>query len=406
MSGRSVKVGGTAPTGAPPRQPVARAAALTRWTVRSLGPILAALIVGAVLLAILGRNPLAFYGDLFRTGLFSSVGWQAMVVRLAPLLLMGMGYIVAFRAGLWNIGGDGQFLLAAAIVAGLGPAVMGAMNRPSGLILLALVGMAVGGAWTLLPAYLKAWHGVNEIITSVMMSFVGTYLGALLIQEVWRSSPNLPQTGSVPLSQLLPRLGGSTIHAGIIVALAAAAIVWYVLDHTSTGLRLTVLGANPRAAKHAGLPVKRLIVVTFFASGALIGLAGAVEILGEWGYMRATWNPGFGLPLFALVFLARLSPVAAIPLAAFYAVLDIGGHEATRLAGLDNDFVLILIGLVLLFMAVTQYAGRLSRLRRPWRPGRRRAARAQVVASLDEPGAGPVGGVGGAEGATVPGGES
>lgn len=368
---------------APAHAPRACWAAALSWMARSLGPIIAALVAGAVILAILGRNPLAFYGDLFRTGLISSVGWQAMVTRLAPLLLIGMGYIVAFRAGIWNIGGDGQFLLSAAIVAGLSPAVMGALPRAVGLIVLALIGFAVGGVWTLLPAYLKAWHGVNEIITSVMTSFIGIYLGALLIQQVWRTSPNLPQTGSVPLSRLLPHLGGTTIHVGILVAVVAVAVVWYVLDHTSAGLRLTVLGANPRAAAHAGLAVKRLIIMTFFASGALIGLGAAMEILGEWGYMRAGWNPGFGLPLFALVFLARLNPAAVIPLAAFYAVLDIGGHEATRLASLDYDFVLVIIALVLLFMATTQYLG--------WSARRRSRASDAGESGPPVPAAGPPG---------------
>jgi ABC-type uncharacterized transport system permease subunit len=347
--------------------------AMARWTARVLGPILAALIAGAIILSILGRNPLAFYADLFRTGLVSDLGWQAMVTRLAPLLLIGLGYIVAFRAGIWNIGGDGQFFLAAAFVAGLGPAVMDAMPRPAGLVVLAAIGLVIGGIWTLLPAYLKAWFGVNEIVTSVMTSFIGISLGALLIQQVWRSSPNLPQTGSVPLSRLLPRLGGTTIHAGILVAVTAGVVVWYVLNHTSTGLRLTVLGANPRAAVHAGLKVKRLIVTTFFASGALIGLGAAVWILGEWGYMRADWRPGFGLPMFALVFLARLNPVAVVPLAAFYAVLDIGGHEATRRASLDYDFILIIIALALLFMAITQYLGWLAKRRTTTGQGERPA---------------------------------
>jgi ABC-type uncharacterized transport system permease subunit len=320
-----------------------------------LGPIVAALLVGAVILAVLGRNPLAFYSDLFRTGLVSSNGWQAMLTRLAPLLLIGTGLIVAFRGGLWNIGGDGQFLLAAAVVAGLAPAVMGGLSRPAGLIVLAVIGFVVGGVWTILPAYLKAWFGVNEIITSVMMSFIGVNLANLLIKEVWRSSGSVPQTDSVPLAELLPRLGGTTIHVGIVVAAVTVVLVWYVFNHTSVGLRLTVLGANPRAALHAGFHVKRLIVTTFFFSGALIGLAAAVEILGEWGYMRADWNPKFGLALFALVFLARLSPAAVVPLAAFYSILEIGGHEAARQASLDYDFVLILIGLTLLFMAVSQY---------------------------------------------------
>ena len=327
---------------------------------RSLGrafvPIFAALVVGAIVLAILGRNPLAFYSDLFRAGLVSSSGWQGMLTRLAPFLLIGMGYIVAFRAGIWNIGGDGQFLLAAAVVAGLGPIVMGNMSRPFGLIVLGLVGFVVGGVWTILPAYLKAWFGVNEIITSVMMSFIGINLANLLIKGPFRSADSsVSQTDSVPLKQLLPHLGSTTIHAGIIVAVVAVAVVWYVVDYTAVGLRLSVLGASPRAALHAGMNIKRMIMSTFFVSGALVGLAAAVEILGVWGYMRADWNPKFGLALFALVFLARLSPLATIPLAAFYAILEIGGHEAARGASLDYDFVLILIGLILLFMAVSQF---------------------------------------------------
>lgn len=361
--GSAAAGGARGPQSRPQSRPQPRLSAVARWSLRAFGPVVAGLLAGAIILVILGRNPLSFYGDLFRTGFFSDLGWQAMLTRLAPLLLIGLGFIVAFRAGIWNIGGDGQFLLAAAFVAGLGPDVMGTLPRPAGLVVLALVGMAVAGIWTLLPAYLKAWFGVNEIVTTVMMSFIGMSLAALLIQEVWRGSPNLPQTGSVPLARLLPRLGDTSVHAGIIVAVIAAIVVWYVLGRTSTGLRLTVLGANPRAAVHAGLHVKRLIVATFFVSGALIGLGGAVWILGEWGYMRADWRPGFGLPMFALVFLARLNPAAVVPLAAFFAVLDIGGHEATRLAGLDYDFVLIIIALVLLFMAVTQYLGWLARRR-------------------------------------------
>ncbi len=326
------------------------------WAFRSLVPIIVALVVGALILAILGRNPLTFYYDLFRTGLVSSNGWQAMLTRLAPLLLIGMGLIVAFRGGLWNIGGDGQFLLAAAAVAGLAPSIMDGLSRPAGIVVLSLIGFLVGGIWTILPAYLKAWFGVNEIITSVMMSFIGVNLANLLIKEVWRSgATTVPQTEPVPLQELLPRLGGTTIHIGIVVAAVAVVVVWYVMTRTAVGLRLTVLGAGPRAARHAGLPVRRLIVGAFFVSGALIGLAAAVEILGVWGYMRADWNPKFGLALFALVFLARLNPLAVVPLTAFYAVLEIGGYEAARRASLDHDFILILIGLVLLFMAVSEY---------------------------------------------------
>jgi len=340
-----------APAWSKPRRGLAAVRVLIRITV----PVMAGLILGAVILALLGRNPWTFYSDLFRAGLISHQGWQAMLTRLAPLLLMSAGYVVAFRAGLWNIGGDGQFLLAAAFVAGLSPTLVAGLPRPLALLLLGLLGMAVGGVWTLLPSYLKAWFGVNEIITTVMMSFIGMNLAALLIKEAWRTeSVMVPQTDAVPLDQLLPRLGGTTIHAGIIVAGVVVLAVWYVLRYTATGLRLTVLGASPAAARHAGLPVRRLIVGAFFASGALVGLGAALEILGVWGYMRADWNPKFGLALFALVFLARLDPLGAAPLATFYAVLDIGGHEAARTASLDSDFILVLVGLILLCLAAWQ----------------------------------------------------
>ncbi len=325
-------------------------------TGKALGSIVAALVVGAVILLAFGRDPGSFYVDIFRAGLVSDSGWQGMLTRLAPLLLIGMGYIVAFRAGLWNIGGDGQFVLAAAVVAGLGPTVMGGVSRPLGLVLLGLIGVMVGGLWTLLPAFLRAWHGVNEIVTTLMMSFIAVNLANLLIKGAWRSTETtVPQTGSVPLRELLPHFGDTTVHVGLIVGLAAIIVGWYLLERTALGLRLTILGASPRAALHAGFHVKRLILGTFFSSGALIGLAGAVEILGVWGYMRADWNPGFGLALFALVFLARLRPFAMVPLVAFYAVLEIGGHEAARRASLDYDFILVLIGLVLLFLAVEHY---------------------------------------------------
>jgi ABC-type uncharacterized transport system permease subunit len=135
-------------------------------------------------------------------------------------------------------------------------------------------------------------------------------------------------------------------------------IVHYVMTRTSFGLRLNVLGANPRAAVHFGLSVPRLIVVSFLASGGVIGMAGATEILGVWGYVRADWNPAFGLTVVPLVFLARLNAIAVIPFVALLAVLSIGGDLATRRAELANDFLLVLVGLILIFMALTEYLGR------------------------------------------------
>ena len=321
---------------------------------RALVAIVVALIVGGIVILLLGRNPLTFYADIFRAGVLRN-GWQDSITRMSVLMLMGMGYVVAFRGGIWNIGGDGQFLLSAALVAGAGPPLFSVMPMGWALIILSLIGIFVGGSWTVLPAYLRASYGLNEIITSVMMSFIGIYIANILIKGPFRSEKTtVPQTDVMPFDKLLPKIPGTTIPVGIFVALAAVVGMYYVMTRTSVGLRLTVMGANARAALHAGLKVKRLIMGAFFASGAFIGLGASMEILGVWGYMRADWNPKFGLTLFALVFLARLNALAVIPLTGFFAVLTMGGHTASRNADLPNDFMLLLMGLILLFMTLSE----------------------------------------------------
>ncbi len=323
---------------------------------QSIGPILLGLVAGGILLLLTGRNPLAFYGDILKRGLFSSSGVQDSITRMAPLLLMAAGLIVAFRANIWNIGGDGQFLLAAAIVSGFGPGLVAVLPAGLGLVVLCLLAALVGALWTIIPALLKAVYGMNEVITSLMMTFVGVNLANLLIKGPFRSQKtSVPQTDVIPHDKLLPYLPGTRIHVGILFALVAVGAVYYVMTRTSFGLRLSVLGANPRAAVHVGIDVRRLTVVAFMISGAFIGLAAGVEILGVWGYVRADWNPNFGLTLFALVFLARLNALATIPLVGFYAIISMGGHYAARRAGLPDDFMLMVVGLILLFMTLTEY---------------------------------------------------
>lgn len=323
---------------------------------RAIIPVVLALLVGGLLLLALGRNPLTFYGGIVRTGLLSPIGLQDSVTRMAPLLLIAVGLIVVFRANIWNIGIDGQFLLGAAMAAGFGPPLARAVPPGLALVLLCLIGAVVGAAWTLIPAFLKARYAVNEVITTLMMTFIGINLANLLVKGLFRSTKTLvPQTDVLPFGSMLPYVPGTRIHVGIVVAVVAVLAVHYVMTRTSFGIRLDVLGANPRAAVHLGLAVRRLTVISFVLSGALIGLAGAVEILGVWGYVRADWNPAFGLKVVPLIFLARLNALASVPFVAFFAVISIGGDYATRQAGLPTDFLLVLVGLVLIFMAVTEY---------------------------------------------------
>ncbi len=233
--------------------------------------------------------------------------------------------------------------------------MLAAVPPPHGWLVLAIFGMVVAASWTLIPAILRARYGLNEIVTTLMMTFVGVGLANLLVKGPFDGASTVPQTAVVDPSLLLFDLPGTRIHIGVIVALLAVVAVYWIFARTSFGMRIDVLGANARAAEHVGIGVPRLIVITFLLSGALIGLAAAVDITGIFGYMRADWNPAYGLKVVPLVFLARLNAIAVIPFAAFFSVLSIGGEFAARQAELPSDFLLLVIGLVLLFMVLTQY---------------------------------------------------
>lgn len=323
--------------------------------VTSVGPIVLAFVASGILLAILGRDPIAFYRDVLQAGVLRTSGLQDSITRMAPVLLIGAGLIVAFRASLWNLGADGQYLLGAALVAGVGPWLMTVVAWPIALVLLALVAVAAGALWTIPSGFLKARYGLNEIVTTLMMSFIGTAIANILVKGPFKGPQMVPQTGVIPPDAMLPSLFGTTMDLGVPLALIVVLVVHVVLTRTAFGTRLDVLGASPRAAVHLGLEVPRLIIVAFLVSGGLIGLAAFVDIAGVFGFMRSDWDPAYGLKVVPLVFLARLNVLAMIPLAAFFGILSIGGEYATRRADLPSDFLLVFLGLMFLFMVVTQY---------------------------------------------------
>ena len=331
---------------------------------RVLIPVLLALAIGGLVLLILGKDPLAYYGYVLRRGLLTWGGLQETFTRMAPLLLIAAGLIVAFRAGIWNLGGDGQFLLAAVITAALAPALIQVLPRGLTLIACMIVSIAVAALWSLIPAILKARYGVNEIVTSLMMSFLGISFANVLVKLLfWDPETTVPQTRTLPVEDRLPRLFDSTIHLGVLIALAVVVLVHLMMTRTAFGLKLQVVGANPRAAVHAGLDVSRLTIATFAISAGLIGLGGSMEILGVWGVVRADWNPAFGLLVVPLVFLARFNGYAVIGFTLFFSALMIGGESAARRVGVPQDFVLLLVALLLIFLALVEYLDHVRRQR-------------------------------------------
>lgn len=360
----------------------------SRWRVlagrivTSLGPIVLAFVASGILLAFIGRDPIAFYRDMVQAGLLRASGLQDSITRMAPVLLIGAGLIVAFRGSLWNLGADGQYLLGAALVAGIGPWLMTVVAWPIALVLLALLAITAGALWTVPSAFLKARYGINEIVTTLMMSFIGTAIANILVKGPFKGSHTVPQTAVIPPDAMLPALPGTSIDLGVPLALVVVLVVHVVLTRTSFGTRLDVLGANPRAAIHVGIDVPRLILVAFLVSGGLIGLAAFVDITSVFGFMRSDWNPAYGLKVVPLVFLARLNILAMIPLAAFFGVLSIGGEYATRRADLPSDFLLVFMGLMFLFMVVTQYLAT-PRTGPSWMARRRRPTPSAADAAHD-----------------------
>lgn len=360
------------PAEAPATEALGRAA---ETVIRSLVPIVLALVTGGLVLMALGANPIEFYGNVWSGGVDFSA-WEDTIMRMAPLTLIACGLIFVFKAGIWNLGIDGQFLLAGGIIAGLAPEMYGHMPDALMFLILFLVAGVVGAVWTIVPALLRAHYGVNEIITTLMTSFIGINLANILIKGPFQDAgSNVPQTKAIPFTNLLPTIPGSRIHVGVVVALVAALVTWFLMARTSFGLRLAILGANARAATHVGISVPRLILTSFMVSGAFIGLAATAEIMGIWGYVRADWNPAFGLLVVPLVFLARFNAIAVIPFVAALALLTIGGDFATQEAGVSNEFTLLLVGLVLLFMGVTELLGRRRNLGQSYLQGVRRKAK-------------------------------
>lgn len=332
------------------RSPLQRALTLT------VGPIVAAFVLSAIILLLVGVNPLTYYGYILERSLFSGLGLEQTATRMAPLLFLCASLIVAFRAGIWNLGVDGQFLLGAVFAAATAPLLVGVL--PGWAVLLTGFALAalVGTVWSIIPALLKAYQGVNEIITTLMMSFLGVLMASTLVKLVFRDpATTVPQTRTLPVADRLPRLFDTSISSGLIWGLVAVLAVHLMMTRTAFGLRLRLVGANPAAAAHSGLSVPLLTMATFGISAGFAGLAGASEILGVAGNVRADWNPAYGLMVIPLVFLARFHGVAAIVLVFFYSALLIGSESAARRLGVPQDFTLVLVASLLICLGLGEY---------------------------------------------------
>ena len=291
---------------------------------------------------------------------------SATFVRATPLLLAGLAVALAFRAGVWNIGAEGQLLVGAAAAAIIGLALE--RTAGAGTLPIALVaGATAGAAWAGIAAYLRRRFGVLEVISTIMLNFIAVYLVGYLVRGPMQEPTHIyPQSEALDAAVRLPRLlPGTRLHLGALIALGIAPLLWWSLRRTAAGFRVRAVGANADAARSAGgIDVERTRTGAFVVSGALAGLAGAVELTGVTFALYENLSPGYGFTAIAVALLARLDPLAVILTAVLFGGLESGALAMQREAGIPSATVSVVEGALILFAlaSAARNDGWLSRL--------------------------------------------
>jgi len=321
--------------------------------------IVMAFVIGGIFLEVNGKDALHAYRILFERGLINGDGLAETFKKMAPMLIVSAGLLIALRTSVWNIGIDGQFMVGALLSGVAGAAMAGSVPNPLMWLVAAIAGIIGGLLWALIPALLMVKFSLNEIITTLMMNYVAINVTAWLVKGPFQAPDVVaPQTTQIPLEDRLSFIPGTEVHIGLIVGLICVAVVAIIFRSTVYGFCLDVVGRNRKAAIHAGLPVGRLAGSALLLSGAFAGLAGANDVLGVQGLFKANWDPGYGFTAFALVYLARLNSLLLIPFAFFFSFLLVGGDSMPRRADVPTYFIEMLEGLMLICFAVAVYLER------------------------------------------------
>ena len=322
---------------------------------RYASPILALLLTGAtsgLIFAAMGRPPGLTVYTFLVAPLLQQDGFQALVVKAAPLIMMGVGLSLAYRANVWNIGTDGQFTLGAICGGGLALAYPDAPAWaifPAMIVAGVLGGMFSGG----LVAWLRIRFNANEILTSLMFTYITQYLLLYLVVGPWRDPEGFgfPQTALFSDNALAPRLIADTnVHIGVLLAPLIAIALWFMLEKTLLGYQFRVLGQSTRAARFAGFSENRLVWIAMLVSGGLAGLAGMLEATGTLGQLTTTLSPGYGFTAIIVAFLGRLNPLGVIPAGLLLALTYLGGDAAQINLGLPNAVTGIFQGILLFYL--------------------------------------------------------
>ncbi len=304
----------------------------------TLSALLISLLIGAVILMMVGGDPLRTYAHIGKAA-FGDIGvFSDTVVKAIPLILVGLACSVAFRMKLWNIGAEGQFFLGAfgASMVVLLPVLPETAPRWLFIIVMMVFGIAFGALWGFIPGFLKAKFNVNEVISTLMMNYIAIAWNNFFIFAVWseggfQMSKMFPKTAWLPrltdFGKEIPILRGLTTHMGLVFALVAVVIIWFVLYRSKWGYEIRLIGDNPKAANYAGIQMKKNVVLVMMLSGALAGLAGMSEITGVVHRLQGAISPGYGFTGIIVAWLAKLNPFLVVIVSVLFGGLILAGRE-------------------------------------------------------------------------------
>ncbi len=323
--------------------------------------IVLALLFGAVLLKVFDSDPWDTYRAMLEGAFGTLEQWQEgqfysvteTLVKAIPLTLTGLSVAIAFRMLFWNIGAEGQLVLGGVAAAGVAlwfPSLFPILPQSPWvyLPLMIVASTLAGAAWGLVPALLKSYLKVNEIITTLMLNYIAILWYQHLVNVIWKDPEGYGFPGSAKIGEFaqLPRLSGR-LHWGLVIAIAAAVLLWIVLDRMRLGYEIRLIGENATAARYAGVSLGRNIVVVMLLSGGLAGIAGMVEVAGISHRLQQGLNIGYGFTGIIVAWLARLNPWGVMLVATMLAALLVGGDQIQITMGMPASVALVLQGVIL-----------------------------------------------------------
>jgi len=308
-----------------------------------------ALVVFGAFVIAKGANPFTVYSDMVRSTFLNSNSIAGVLVKACPLILGALAVAVPARAGLVNVGGEGQIVIGAVAAGGVALALDSHLPGGMVILLMMLAGAAAGAIWAGIAGVLRLTLRVNEAISTLLLNYVAIDILLYLIYQPWKDmhGSGQPVTRQLAVAARLPLIGGTQVHAGIFIAIAATLVIWFLMERTSWGFRLRVVGGNSEAARRAGLPVGRLLLSAMLVGGALAGLGGMVHYAGAELQLRAGMTANLGYIAFLASWLARHKPIQVALAALLLASIAVAGDSLQINSALPAATVNVLMGLVL-----------------------------------------------------------